>query len=109
MPDLIEHEARDVLAGDGPAVETGEVGERTDGAVPGLVVQDSGADEHPVQAAVPDDGFLAVLVGVDVAQQREDQLVEGETAVTAAVTGADPMMAARRARPFSFRIGIPRD
>lgn len=49
-------------------MEARKVGERTNGAAAGFVAQDGGTDEHPVEAALPDDGFLAVLVGVDMAQ-----------------------------------------
>lgn len=87
---LVQDKARNICSRYGPAVEAGEIRERAD-FVAGLIVEDGGTNEDPIEPATSDDGFLPVLVGVHLAQQkRENQIVEQKSAVTSAVTGSNP-------------------
>ena len=72
-------------------MEVGEIRQRPDRAAAGLIVQDGGPNEDPVEPAVSNDGLLAVLVGVHLLQEkRKDHVVEEKAAVSGAVAGAEP-------------------
>lgn len=87
---LVQDKLGDIYSRNGPSVEVREVGERAMRAAARLVVQDCRTHEHPVEAALADDGFLPVLVGIYLSQEkRKNQLVEKKPAVPSAVTGAD--------------------
>jgi len=90
-PQLIQDERRNVCARYRAAPKLGEFLKRPDRVAAGLVIQDGGANENPVDAAVPDDRFLPVFVGIDLAQQkREYQSVEEKAAVSGTLAGAHP-------------------
>src|SRR6185503_15517216 len=82
---LVQNEGRNVFSRYGPTMEVGEIRESADRAAAGLVVQDGGTNQDPVEPAVSDDGLLPVLVGVHLRQEkRKDHVVEEKTAVPCA-------------------------
>src|SRR5689334_16637346 len=88
---LVEDERRHVLSRNASAMEGGEIRQGPDWATAWLIGQDGGPNENPVEPAISDDGFLAVLVGVHLLQEkRKDQVVEEKAAVSGAVAGAEP-------------------
>src|SRR4051812_44364587 len=88
---VIQDERRNVLPRYASSMVVGEIRERPDRAAAGLVVQDGGTDEDPVQPAVSDNRFLPILVGVNLLQQKwKDHIVEEETAVSGTIAGAHP-------------------
>lgn len=57
----------------------------------GFIVEDGKPNDRPPQPTFPDNGFLTVLVGINVAhKKRVDQLVEDKTAMFPAVACPDP-------------------
>ena len=70
-------------------MDAAKVGSGVDSPRGRPIGQHRGADDHPFEAALSDQCFLPVLVFVNGAEQnRLDQAIVDETAVTSAVTGA---------------------
>ena len=79
---------RNVHSRYGSAMEAREVREVRIVLLPGLLLR---TDGNPVELAISDDRFLAVLVRLHLAQEkRENQIIEQEPAVPGTVAGSDP-------------------
>ncbi len=72
-------------------MEIPQVGEGSYFLATRFVVEDRWPDDGPGKAAVSQDRFLAVLVGVNLAQQQwKDNFVEQDAPMAGTVTGTDP-------------------
>jgi hypothetical protein len=100
---LFQDERRNVFSRYGSAMEVGELRERPHRFAVTLVVQDGRTNENPVEAAVSDDRFLPILVGVHLAQEkRMYQLVKEKASVPGTVTRANPGDADQRETCSAF-------
>lgn len=87
---LVQHETGNVLSRDFTAMKVSQVGKRPDHFTSGLVIENGGPNDSPIQSTVLDEGFLTVLVLVNLPQkQRKDQPVEQKAPMSIAIASTN--------------------